>query len=197
MSMFSLKKLALVAFVGAGMTLSGCLTNDDKDEEKPPVDSTTALPAEKTINVGAQGHASLGSAVDLDEGKVLLSAAANAALETVDLVFMYYGTSYHIDNTTSAKAAGKANSITLTDTYPDAKLSTNKFVKVTAKPSSQEDAKAKFTASTSKLSSSPIANGDMFIVETTEADHVLLTVSATTGSDKNGAADFKISVTPF
>ena len=198
MSMFSLKKLALVAFVGAGMTLSGCLTND-KEEEKPPIDTNdthTALPTEKTISVGAQG-ATAGSSVDLDAGTVLQSGAANAALETVDLVFMYYGSAFHIDNTTSAKAAGVANTINLTDSWTAAKLNTNQFVKVTAKPADQEAAYAAFLASSSKLSSSTVASGDMFIVETSENEFVMLTVSAMTGTDKTGGADFKISITTF
>ncbi len=198
MSMFSLKNLAVVAFVGAGLTLSGtltgCLTNDDnKDTTKNPTENHTALTAEKTLSVGAQGNASLGSALELDTGKVYSSAAANANLADVDLVFMYYGTDYHIDNTKSAKAAGKANSINLTDSYSDAKVSDNKFVKVPTKPADQEAAKAAFTAGT-PMTSSTVAANDMFIVMTTQGHYALLTVSAVTGSDKAGAADFKVSV---
>jgi hypothetical protein len=193
----SIKSLAVVGIVSVGFLVNGCLTDDKKEPAKDPVkvDSTHALAAEKTLNVGAQGNATLGSSLELDTGKVYLSAAANANLDGVDLVFMYYGSGYHIDNTESAKAAANAATpkINLADNWLDAKLNGNEFVKVTTKPANQEAAVAAWGTG-SKLSSSMVAAGDMFVVETTDGEYTLITVSAVTGSDKTGAADFKISI---
>lgn len=195
MSFFSLKKAALVGAIGASLMFSGCLTNDDDEETTDPTPTTTPLAASKTLSVGAQGNATLGSALELDAGVVYSSTQANANLAKVDLVFMFYTGGYHIDNTKSAKAAGIANSINLTNSYPDASVKDNKFVKVTAEPANQEAAKKAFADATTKLSSSTVAANDMFIVETTEGKYAYVKVSAVTGTTNTGAADFSVSVT--
>jgi hypothetical protein len=194
----SIKSLALVGIVSVGFLVNGCLTDDKKAEKKDTtkVDTTHALAAEKTLNVGAQGNLTLGSSLELDTGKVYLSGVANANLDGVDLVFMYYGSAYHIDNTESAKAAANAATpkINLADNWVAAKLNGNEFVKVTTKPANQEAAMTTFMTSSAKLSTSTVAQGDMFIVETTDGNFTLITVSAVTGTDNKGAADFKISI---
>jgi hypothetical protein len=197
MSFFSLKKAALVGIVGAGLFVNGCLTNDDddKDEDTTPVVNTTPLVAADTLSVGAQGNATLGSALELDLGLVYSSSQANANLEDVDLVFMYYTNAYHIDNTMAARAAGVANSINLTNTYDQTKVKDNKFVKVTSAPANQEAAKKAFTDAATKLATSTVSNGDMFIVQTTDGDYAFVKVVAVTGASNTGAADFSVSVT--
>lgn len=174
-------------------TLTGCLTDDEDDSTDTPTDTTkTAWPTEITLNLGAQSHTTLPSALELDTGKAYSSATANANLPAVDAVFMYYGGSFHIDNTKSAKAAGIANSINLTNSYPDASVKDNKFVKVSSKPANQEAGKTAFTNGT-KLATSTIANGDIFVLETTGGKLVLLTVDAVAGTNA-GTGTFKVSI---
>jgi hypothetical protein len=171
-------------------TLTGCLTEDEDDDSTGGTE--TAWPSEITLNLGGQAHPTLGSVAELDTGKVYTSAVANANVSAIDLVFLYYTGGWHIDNSKSAKAAGIANSINLTNSYPDAAVRDNKFVKVTTKPANQEAGKAAFNAGT-ELSSSAIANGDMFLVETTGGKLVLVTVTSLTGV-ATGAADIKVSI---
>lgn len=174
-------------------TLTGCLTEDDGKDSTPDTSGNkTAWPTEITLNLGGQGHPTLGSVAELDTGKVYTSAIANANLAAADLVFLYYSAGWHIDNTKSAKAMGIAHSINLTNSYPDASVKDNKFVKVTTKPANQEAGKTAFAAGT-QVATSAIANGDMFLVNTTGNKIVLVTISSVTGV-ATGAADIKVSI---
>lgn len=172
-------------------TLTGCLT-EDEDDDTTGGGTQTAWPTEITLNLGGQAHPTLGTVAELDTGKVYTSAIANANLSSVDAVFLYYGAAWHIDNTKSAKAAGIANSINLTNSYPDASVKDNKFVKVSAKPANQEAGKTAFAAGP-QIATSVITNGDMFLVNTTGNKIVLVTISSVTGV-ASGAADIKVSI---
>ncbi|MDQ3000626.1 MAG: hypothetical protein M3Y08_05130 [Fibrobacterota bacterium] len=182
--------IAGMMMVATSVSFTGCLT-DDKDDE-PASTTKTALAAEMTIAAGAQG-ATLGSVLDLDAGVALGSVAANAAQESIDLVFMYYGGSFHVDNAVSAKAAGVANSINLTNSYSDSKIKDIGIVKVMTKPANQEAAKAAFTAGT-PIKSSVITGGEMFLVKTTEGKLALVTVGTIVGTDNKANAEFKVTI---
>lgn len=177
-------------------TLTGCLTDDEEDTTKTDTAKHTALSAEKTLNVGAQA-ATLGSVMDLDAatdaGMVLNSAAANAAQESIDLVFMFYAGGFHMDNAVAAKAAGVANSINLTNTYDNAKIKDIRIVKVTTKPADQEAAKAA-SAAGSATATNVITGGEMFIVTTTGGKIALVTVGSIVGTDNKANGSFKVSI---
>src|SRR3954469_17772977 len=91
-----MKKISLGGMVAGALiiassfSVTGCLTDDKKDEDTTTAGTHTALSTEQTIDVGAQG-ASGGSVIDIDAAKALSSIEANAAQATIDLVFMYYG----------------------------------------------------------------------------------------------------------
>lgn len=198
MSLLNMKKVFAGAFfagcfmVVSTTTLTGCLTDDKTDA----IDTTTAakhtpLSTETTIDVGAQG-ATGGSVIDLDSGKAWGSIVANANQPGIDLVFMYYGGAFHLDNAVAAKAAGIANAINLTNTYGTTIVDV-KIVPVTTKPADQEAAKAAFTAGTAS-SSNVVVEGKMFLVMSTGNKLVLVTVGPIVGADKTGGAKIKLSV---
>lgn len=177
-------------------TLTGCLTDDKEDTTKTDTVKHTALSAEKTLSVGAQA-ATLGSVMDLDAttdaAMVLNSAAANAAQATIDLVFMYYGGGFHMDNAVEARTAGIANSINLTNSYDLTKIQDIRIVKVTTKPADQEAAKAASAAGTA-IKGSVITGGEMFIVTTTGGKIALVTVGSIVGTDNKANGSFKVSI---
>jgi hypothetical protein len=182
-------------FVGAlmlasSLTVTGCLT-DEKDDTTS-TGSHTALSTEKVLDVGAQG-ASGGSVIDLDSGVVWNSATANANQSGIDLVFLHYGSAFHLENAVMAKASGIANSINLTNSYNSAQIKDVGIVKITTKPDDQEAAKAAYTAG-SKIQGSAVVEGDMFLVMSTGGKLALVTVGTIVGSDKTGGAKIKISV---
>ena len=189
------KKLAFAGLVIAGLsfnlTTTGCLT-DSKKDDTTTAPKHTAFATEVTLDVGAQG-ASAGSVIDIDSAKAWDSKTANANQEKIDLVFMNYGTGFHLDNAVAAKAAGVANSINLTNTYDDAKIVSVKIVKVTTKPADQEALKAAFTAGT-VITGSVVATDDMFIVQSTGGKLALVTVGTIVGSDKTGGAKIKLII---
>ncbi|MBW8889503.1 MAG: hypothetical protein JF616_17245 [Fibrobacteres bacterium] len=195
----NVKKVTLGGmFVGAMMlasslSVTGCLTNDNKDTTKTDTSHHTALPTGTSVTIGAQGHATYGSAIDIDAGTALTSAQANAAQSTIDLVFLFYGGAFHLEDAVMARASGVANNINLTNSYDVTKIQDVDMVKVTTKPADQEAAKAAFTAGT-KIHGSTVAQGDMFLVMSTGGKLALVTMSSITGTDKAAAGSVLLQV---
>ncbi len=195
----NMKKILAGGFIAGCMmmvsttTLTGCLT-DSKKDTVATVDTAhhTAIVAAKTISAGAQG-ATLGSVLDLDAGVALTSAAANAAQPSIDLVFMFYGAAFHMDNPTAARLAGIANSINLTNTYDVTKIMDLKVVKITTMPADQEAAKVAFDAGTASPSN-VIVGGEKFIVKTSGGKLCLVTVGTIVGTDNKANASFMVSL---
>lgn len=194
----NVKKVSLGGmFVGAMMlagslSITGCLTDDKKDDTTT---TTTKHPlgTETTLSAGGQGHPTLGSVLELDAGKVLLSAAANADQANIDLVLLYFAGAWHLDNAAQARTDGIANSINLTNTYDASKVKDLKIVKLSGKPADQEDAKDKYTAGTN-IHGTTITGGEYFVMETTGGKVAVVNVKSVTGTDNKGAGDFVFSV---
>jgi hypothetical protein len=187
---FSVGGMFLGALVlASSLTLTGCLTDDKEDE--PPAGVHTNLGAETTVSVGAQGHATLGTAVDLDTKTVLLSAAANAAQGTIDVLFAYSGSAFKLMSPIAAKAAGD---VALALNYNSSELKVTEFVKVSAKPADSEAAAKAFSDAATKLTSSTIAAGDKFVVKTGLGKIVYLSVTSIAGAEKNAAADLALAI---
>jgi hypothetical protein len=150
----------------------------------------TTYPSATTLTVGAQASSNLGSAIDLDSGKVWLSGVANANLPKIDLVFLYYSGNFHLDGAAAARDSGIAHSINLTNGY-GATVKDIKMVAVTSKPGSQQAAKEIYDEESEPQRSSIITGaGEKFIVKTTENKYVYLeTVSKTNGTSCAGTGD--------
>jgi hypothetical protein len=161
----------------------------ENDSTQPPL--STPWGAGTRIALGAQGHATLGATLDLDEGKAWFSAVANANQSGIDLVFLYYQGTFHLDNAVQAKAAGVANTIYLTNAYDDSKIRDIAIVKIVAKPADQEAARKAFAAG-AKIRGSTVTAGEMFLVESTEGKLVLVTVTVVAGTDNRGAAEVEL-----
>jgi hypothetical protein len=195
----NVKKVTLGGmFVGVLMAVStvsmtGCLTSDNKDTTKTDTSHHTALPAGTSLTIGAQGHATYGSVIDIDAPAALTSAQANAAQSTIDLVFLFFGGAFHLDDAVTARADGIANNINLTNSYDLTKIQAVSMVKVTTKPADQEAAKAAFTAGTVVHTSTVVA-GDMFLVMSTGGKLALVTMSSITGTDKAAAGSVLVQV---
>ncbi|HLU70102.1 MAG TPA: hypothetical protein VKZ88_04970 [Fibrobacteria bacterium] len=183
---FATKTLA-ASLIALSLGLTGCLT-DSKDDDKEP-EVTTPWTADSALTVGAQGHLTLGTAVDLDNRRVLLSAAANQAQDSLDVLFAYHGGSFVL----IAPRTAKDSSISVATNYDITKVQYTQFVKVTTEPANWEAGVAAFEAGT-KVSYAPIAAADMFVVKTTEENYVLVTVSAITGTDGTGSGTLTVNL---
>jgi hypothetical protein len=185
-------------FVGALMAMStvsmtGCLTDDKKDTTTTTPGTHTDLAAGTTVTIGAQGHATYGSVIDIDAAKALTSTEANAAQSDIDLVFLYYGGAFHMEDAVTARASGVANNINLTNTYDVTKIKAVDIVKVTTKPADQEAAKAAFAAGP-VVHGATVVQGDMLLVKSTGGKLALVTVSEITGNDKAAAGSVLLQV---
>lgn len=183
--------IAGAMIIGSSFSVTGCLTDDDGDKDTTTTTTKTPLSAESNVSVGAQGHASLGTAVDLDTKTVLLSAAANAAQGSIDILFAYSGNALKLMSPIAAKAAGDVG---VAANYTSADLKVTEFVKVTAKPADSEAAAKAFTDGATKLTSYAVAEGDKFVVKTGAGKIVYLTVKSIAGTEKNAAADLTLAI---
>ncbi len=183
---FATKTLA-ASLIALSLGLTGCLT-DSKDDDKDPV-VTTPWTTDSVLTVGAQGHLTLGTAVDLDNRRVLLSAAANVAQDSIDVLFAHHGSAFVLIAPRTAKDSG----ISVANNYDITKVQYTQFVKVDAEPANWEAGVAAFDAGT-KVSYSAIAANDMFVVKTTEENYVLLTVSSITGTDNTGSGTLTVNL---
>jgi hypothetical protein len=152
--------------------------------------ASTSWAAPIDLIIGAQGSI-YGAALDLDMGEIWLSAKANANQGGIDLVFMFYGGSFHLDNAVAAREAGLANNINLTNNYDPAKIEEVKMVKVTMRPPDRETARLVFAAATG-IRGTVITGGEVFLVESTEGRLAVVTVSAVVGTDNRGSATLRL-----
>lgn len=184
---FATKTLA-ASLIALSLGLTGCLTDSKDDDDKDPV-VTTPWTADSVLTVGAQGHLILGTAVDLDHRRVLLSAAANAAQDSIDVLFAYHGGAFVLIAPRTAKDSG----ISVANNYDITKVQYTQFVKVDTEPANWEAGVAAFDAGT-KVSYAAIAANDVFVVKTTEENYVLLTVSSVTGTDNTGTGTLTVNL---
>jgi hypothetical protein len=193
----NVKKFSLGgAFVGAmviasSLSFTGCLT-DDKDD-KDTTKAGTAFAASKTLTAGGQGHTTLGSVLELDAGTVLSSSAANNDQDNIDAVLLYYSGAWHLENAVMARASGITHNIDLTDSYDVTEIDDIPYVKVGTMPANQEAAEAAFDAGT-KIKGSVIANGDVFLINTTGGAIAVLKVTSVTGATSAGVGEFSFSL---
>jgi hypothetical protein len=139
--------------------------------------------------VGAQGNVSYGTAIDLDKRRALLSVAANAAQDSLDVLFAYHNSSFVLIAPRTAKDSG----ITVAANYDTAKVQYVQFVKVETAPANWDAGKVAYDAGV-KVSYSPVAPGDIFVVKTTEGDYSLLTLMSINGSTATGSGVIKINI---
>jgi hypothetical protein len=91
--MGSVKKFSLggmfigAMVVGSSLTFTGCLT-DDEPEDEPPAGTDTALVVESAVQLGAQ-DATPGSSLDIDTWTVYTMTPAKANSTKIDLIFAY------------------------------------------------------------------------------------------------------------
>lgn len=169
-------------------TVTGSVS--ETDTIAPP-DSTPWGPATR-VNLGAQGHSTLGSVLDFDSAKAWTSVPAYANQAGIDLVFLFYQGAFHLDNAVQAKAAGVANSINLTLGYDTTKIKDIFLVRIAGMPADRETARLVFAAGT-KIKGSVITAGDRFLAESTEGKLVMVTVVSVSGTDKQGAAEVDLN----
>src|SRR5690606_23385991 len=86
----NIKKVFVGGLMLGSLALTGCLTDDDGEEEETP--PKQELVSSKNVTVGAQANNDLGSFIDLDTYTVLKQGAAEAASGTIDRIFAYSGT---------------------------------------------------------------------------------------------------------
>jgi hypothetical protein len=199
MSMFSLKKLALVAFVGAGMTLSGCLTNEEeKEEEKPPVVTPTDSVSSKTVQLGAQKNAKAGS-VDLDTWTAYTSGDGKTKYADIDIVFAFStsttagGAAIYSPNIAKNGVSGSSGGFSFMSEWPNANTTPLKipasgfdFSKVKL----ASEIKAGYDAGTdpSVVGKVPVSVGTVVLVKTDKSAYVAVKVTAVVAAE-DGTVD--------
>jgi hypothetical protein len=185
------KKIFACSLLALSVALTGCLTDDDGDDNKGGnTDSTYAWASDTSLSVGAQANTTLGTAVDLDVPRVLLSAAANQAQDSIDVLFAFHNGSFRL----LAPRTAKDSAISVANNYDIAKVKYTQFVKVTGTaPATWTAGVAAFTNGT-PVSYASVAANDVFVVKTTLNNYVLLTVTAITGTDGTGAGTFNVKL---
>lgn len=189
------KKIVAVAFASAcmtstGVSLSGCMTDDNKDTTSTPTEKHTPFGAGTTVSIGAQGNTALGSAVDLDSKTAMLSSAALAAQGTIDLVFVFSDGDLQLMSPVEAKAAGD---VPLAANYDATKIHDTQFGIVSTPPEDSEAAATIF-AGTPKVNSVVIFDGGKYLVKTDKGKLALITISDVQGSDNTASAKLTISL---
>lgn len=171
------------------VSLTGCMT-DDKKDSTGTTEKHTPFGAETTVSIGAQGNATLGSAIDLDTKTVMLSGAANAAQGTIDLVFVFSGGDLQLVSPVAAKAAGD---VPLAANYDATKIHDTQFGIVSTPPEDSEAA-ATIYAGTPKVNSVVIFDGGKYLVKTDKGKLALVTVSEVQGTDNTASAKLTIAL---
>jgi hypothetical protein len=76
-------RLIGTALLAASLTLTGCLTNDDED------DDVSVMLTTKDLVAGAQSNANYGSSIDLDDFEAHTITEAKTMTGAIDLIFAY------------------------------------------------------------------------------------------------------------
>lgn len=188
--------LLAVCVVSTSVSLTGCLTDNKKDTTGVYVDTTkhdstkhTPWGPETVITAGAQGNLTLGSAIDLDTKKALLSNAALAVQGTIDLVMIYSDSALQLTSPVFAKAAGD---VPLATAYDATKIHDTQFARVSTKPDDSELGDTTF-AQTPKSNNSFLIEGS-YLVKTDKGKIAYVSVSNIVGDGPTASATFTISL---
>lgn len=187
------KKIIALGLLAASFSLTGCLTDDDGDKKGGNTDSTYAWTEGTTVTVGAQADTAHGSAVDLDVPRVLKSAAANNAQDSLDVVFAYGKVGADSTFLLASPRSAKDSGIALAANYDTSKVKRTEFVKVATAPANYTAGVAAFEAGT-KTSYAKIAANDLFVVKTTLNNYVLVSVTSITGTGKAGQGSLNLKL---
>lgn len=153
--------------------------------------STGTQVVEGTFTLGAHDHATMGSSVDLDNGQVMLAAAARAANSGVDIVYTY---SSKVSSPVLMTPVYAKNESGITAFAEWVNPNNTKFHKVNVvydDITTKEEIEALFDAS--KVVSDgrlKVSAGDVVVVKTDEGAYVLVEI-VTVSSDAKGTANFK------
>jgi len=192
--MVSTKKILAAGFfagciMSASVSLTGCLTDDKKDTTST-VPTSTPWGAETVVQVGAQGNASYGSAIDLDAKKVMLSAEANAAQSSIDLVFMFSTGDVQIGSPVYAKAAGD---VPIAANYDLTKVKDTQIARISTKPDDSQLAASTFEA-TPKLNNAIVLDGGMYLVKTGQGKIAFVSINDVQGDSTKTSAKMTIAL---
>jgi len=81
---FKTSKFALAGVAVLSLALTGCLTDDDKDDDGGNNGDPVTT---RTVSMGAQDNATLGSSLDVDNFEAYLAAQARPKAADIDLIF--------------------------------------------------------------------------------------------------------------
>lgn len=153
--------------------------------------STGTQVVEGTFTLGEHDHPTVGSSVDLDNGQVMLAAAARAANSGVDIVYTYSSKVSSPVLMTPVYAKNESGIIAFAEWVNP---NNTKFHKVNVDYddiTTKEEIEALFDAS--KVVSDgrlKVSAGDVVVVKTDEGAYVLVEIE-TVSSDAEGTANFK------
>ncbi|MBW8888573.1 MAG: hypothetical protein JF616_12520 [Fibrobacteres bacterium] len=173
--------------LSTGVSLTGCLSDDTKDPAKP---ATSTWSADSIVHVGAQGNATLGSAIDLDAKKVMLSAAANAAQSTIDLVFFFSDGDLYLGSPVYAKTLPE---VPLAANYDLTKIKDTQMTKASTKPDSLSLTISNF-ATSPQTNNAVVSGGGSFLVKTGEGRYAYISVDNIQGAGNTASADITLSL---
>jgi hypothetical protein len=177
-----------------GGTLTRAVTVRVVLSVRGPADTAhTPLPAGVNLTVGAQASV-YGAVIDIDSERTWTAALAYANQQDIDLVFQFYANALHLDDAVSARDAGIAQNINLTNGFDAAKIVHVDMVRITSEPPDQETAKIQFDSSAKIIHGAVVGAGDMFLVKSTGGKLAFLKVVSLTGTDRaaQGAVLLKV-----
>jgi hypothetical protein len=179
--------LAVLVLV-SGTALTGCLTDDGKDSGAKS--DSTLFGAETMFMVGAQANTTLGTAVDLDSKKALLSDDAKKAQGTIDLLFVYSGDGLQIASPVAAKEAGD---VPLAAAYDNAQIHDTQIARISTPPETSEIAATTYAA-TPKTNMTYALDGGEYLVKTDKGKIVYLRIDSIAGTDNTASAKFHVAL---
>ncbi|MFC1584906.1 hypothetical protein ACFL5V_05115 [Fibrobacterota bacterium] len=152
--------LDIVATDDAGLTVTASV----------PLTVSTGVPlVPATLTAGSSGHATLGSSIDLDADAVLLAADAAAAISEVDLVYLTEG---GVDGFYSPSHAA---TVVTWSSWSSLTPPTISFIKTDLDAAgfnavvNEEQIAELWAAGTPTTTTLSVAQGDVFVVQTTES----------------------------
>jgi hypothetical protein len=192
MNRFSTQNILTCTVLSLGLVLTGCLTDDDEDE-----DTVTVMLTTRDLVAGAQSNANYGSSIDLDAFTAHTITEAKTMTGKIDLIFAYStalaGGSSAIYSPDSAKYG--INGSTGFDFMQDFNNPNNTVIKSVIVAASTIDTKRKLDSLWDV--GSPVLNGRLTVATGTtflarsDEDRVVLVHVTSVVVGANGSANLK------
>ncbi|MDG5816704.1 hypothetical protein QA601_16525 [Chitinispirillales bacterium ANBcel5] len=167
---------------------------NDNEDQNGDVEPDPTPVNDVTVTLGGHGNNDIGSSVNLDNGQVMMATAAKESGSGVDIVYTYSGVLNSPVLMTPVYTKEDSNIGIFADWNDPHDTRFHKVAMTSAEfnnVESVEEVEELFDPSETFEGRVPCAQGDVFVVETTEGAYVLIRID-TVSSDATGTATIKV-----